>query len=356
MTMADNNINRKLYRRIVLVRTDRLGDVVLTTPAISAVRSAYPDAHIAMIVRPYTELVVRENPYLDECIVYDKDKKDKSVISSLRFAMELKKKNFDVAIIFHPTNRMHIITYLAKIPRRIGYDRKFPFLLTDRVPDTKHEGKKHERDYNFDLLGRIGVTSAQRQLYIPPNADAERFTDDILSKNNISPNERIVAMHPGASCPSKIWPSERFAKLADRIISAYRVKVLIIGGDDRRDIFCVNSVKKFMQEHAVFIAGGLNVLQLSALLKRACLFISNDSGPVHVATAMQTPVIAIFGRNQPGLSPKRWGPLGPNDVVLHKDVGCRGACLAHNCNKGFDCLSAISVDDVLSAIKAKGML
>lgn len=339
------------YKRILLVRTDRLGDVVLTTPAIKAVRQAYPQAYLAMMVRPYTELAVKGNPYLNEVILYDKGGRHRSIIASIGFAMELKKKNFDLCIIFHPTNRAHIISYLAGIPRRIGYDANFSFLLTDHIRNTKHEGKKHELDYNLDLLKLLGIESEERELCVPVNDEAVKFIDELLTKSGIKKTDRVIVIHPGASCPSKIWPLERFAKLADRLIGSYGVKIVVIGGEDEKDAFCVNSVRKFMLKEALFLAGGLNISQLGALLKRAVLFVSNDSGPVHVAVAVKTPVVAIFGRNQPGLSPTRWGPLGPNDIVLHKDAGCWGVCLAHHCQRGFECLKSISVEDVFSAIK-----
>ena len=132
--------------------------------------------------------------------------------------------------------------------------------------------------------------------------------------------------------------------------------LVVVGGGDPRSMACADRVRKFMFNKAVYLAGALNVTQLGALLKRSVLFISNDSGPVHVAAAVKTPVIALFGRNQPGLSPTRWGPLGPKDMIIHKDVGCKGICLAHNCNRSFDCLSAISVEDVLKAVEGMGIL
>lgn len=337
------------------MRTDRLGDVVLTTPAIKAVRKAYPEAYLAMMVRPYAELAVKGNPYLNEVILYDKDGRHKSIIASIGFAMELKKKNFELCIIFHPTNRAHIISYLAGIPKRIGYDENFPFLLTDRIRNVKHEGQKHELDYNLDLLKLLDIESKERELYVPVNDEATKFIDELLIKSGIRKTDRVVVIHPGASCPSKIWPLVRFAKLADRLIESYGVKIVVIGGEDERDAFCVNSVGKFMLKEALFLSGGLNVSQLAALLKRAILFVSNDSGPVHIAVAVKTPVVAIFGRNQPGLNPTRWGPLGPKDIVLHKDVGCWGVCLAHNCKRGFECLKAISVEDVFLTIKGMGV-
>ena len=329
---------------------------MLTTPAIKAVREAYPDACLAMIIRPYTELAVKSNPCLNEVIVYDKYGRHKSMLAGIGFAKELKNKNFDLCIVFHPTNRMHIITYLAGIPRRIGYDENFSFLLTDRIKNTKHEGKMHEAGYNLRMLKLLGIESNEKELYVPVDDQAVKFIDKLLLESGIGKEDKVIAIHPGASCPSKIWPLERFAKLADRLIENYGVKIVVIGGQGSRDIFRVNSMKKFMQKEPLFLSGKLNVSRLTALLKRAALFISNDSGPVHLAVAVKTPVVAIFGRNQPGLSPTRWGPLGPKDIVLHKDIGCSGICLAHNCKRGFECLEAISVENVLSAIKGMGIL
>ncbi|NQT95655.1 MAG: glycosyltransferase family 9 protein [Candidatus Omnitrophica bacterium] len=344
------------YKKILLVRTDRLGDVILTTPAIKAIRNFYPDSHIAMLVRPYTEGVVKGNSYLDEVIVYDKYGQHKSIIGSIRFALELKRKAFDMAIIFHPTNRMHIIAYLTRIPRRIGYHQNFSFLLTDSIENTKHEGKKHERDYNFDILEVLGIRAKEKELYLPLNNEAKEYVTNLLSEYGITGNDRIVIIHPGASCASKIWPHERFAKLADKLIDVYGVKIIAVSGKDKRDLFCIDSLEKFMQKKGIFLRGSLDVQQLAALLKKALLFISNDSGPVHVSVAVKTPVLALFGRNQPGLGPTRWGPLGPKDIVIHKDVGCGGICLAHNCKKSFECLRSISSDEVLSAIKEMGIL
>jgi len=343
-------------KRILLVRTDRLGDVILTTPAISAIRSYYPDAYLAMMVRPYAEAAVRGNPNLDDIIIYDKYGSHKSIIASIRFAMELKKREFDIVVIFHPTNRMHIISYLANIPRRIGYHQNFPSLLTDSIENTKHEGRKHERDYNLDMLEVLDIKTYAKELYFPIDNEVKNFVSDMLLKRGIKNTERIVVIHPGASCASKVWPVERFAKLADKLIEIYGVRVIVIGGKDKRDLFCVESVRKFAQKDVIFAAGDFNIQQLGPLLQRAKLFISNDSGPVHISVAVKTPVVALFGRNQPGLSPARWGPLGPKDVIMHKDVGCKDICLAHKCKQGFECLRSISVDEVLSAIKGMNVL
>jgi len=342
-------MGRPEYKKILLVRIDRLGDVVLTTPAVKAIRSAYPNAYIAMMVKPDTALAIKGNPHLNEVIVYDKDGKHKSIIASICFAMGLRKKRFDLAIIFDPSNRAHIITYLANIARRIGYDEKPPFLLTDRITGTKHEGKKHEVDYNLDMLKVLDIKPCDREPYIVVDLEAAAFIDGLLMGHGIGKGERIITLHPGASCPSKMWPVERFAELADKLTETYAVNIVVLGGDDPKGIFCVNTVRKFMTQKALFLAEGLNLSHRIALIKRSTLLISNDSGPMHVAVAVKTPVVAIFGRKQPGLSPRRWGPIGPKDIVLHKDVGCI-ECLAHDCKIKFKCLTEIKTTEVLGAV------
>jgi heptosyltransferase II len=346
----------KKQKKILLARTDRLGDVVLTTPAIKAVRDAYPDAYIAMVVRPYTQQVVQGNPYLDEVIVYDKYRRHRSIFSTMIFALNLRKRGFDRAIIFHPTNRMHLIAYIANIPRRIGYDNKLGFLLTDRIRNLKYQGLKHEKDYTLDVLKALGIESDENELYMSLTDLSIKQADNILSEHGVKKYDRIVVMHPGASCASKIWPYERFAKLADMLSHKYGVKIVIVGGNHEKDIFCAEKVSRFMQEQAVLLSGVLDIGQLAAVLKRAIVFISNDSGPVHVAVAMGTRVIDIFARAQPGLSPKRWGPLHEHDIVIHRDVGCNDRCAAHNCSKGFACIRAIGVDDVYDAVCRLGLL
>ncbi len=335
--------------RILLIRTDRIGDVLLSTPAIKAVRDAYPNAHIAVMVRPYAEEIVDGNPYLDEVILYDKDGEHKSIFSTLKFAAGLRKKRFDLVIILHPTNRSNIISFLAGVPERVGYDKKGGIFLTKRLKDVKHLGEKHEIDYNLDVLRAVGIEAKDRALYMPVKAEDERIVDRFFLLNDLDKKDTVIAIHPGASCPSKRWPAYRFGRVADELIEKHKVKVVIIGGP--ADIKTVKEVESGMLHKPIILSEGHSLGEVAALLKRCKMFISNDSGPVHIAVAVGTPVISIFGRLDPGLSPKRWGPVGPNDIVIHKDVGCK-YCKAHKCEINFKCLDAITVEDVLSAAEA----
>jgi heptosyltransferase-2 len=341
----------KQYHRILISRTDRIGDVVLSTPVIKALRNRFPQAYISMMVAPCARDIVEGNPYLDEVIIYDKNGKHKSWLRSIKFASSLRKKKFDLAVILHPTNRMHLLTFLAAIPERLGYNRKFGFLLNHRKPHTKQEAAKHEAEYNLDLLRDYSISGNPADLFMPIKVESEAYVDELFRKEGISPTDKLLAINPGASCPSKIWPTERFRQVCEKLINLYSLKILILTGP--KDISLADKITLHYEAkgRVINLAGKTSLSQMASILKRCALFISNDSGPVHIASALDTPVISIFGRKQPGLSPRRWGPLGKNDKYLHKDIGCI-QCLAHNCKKEFSCLRAISVDDVVLAAES----
>lgn len=334
------------YRRILIVRLDRIGDVLLSTPVIKAIRDACPDSHIAMMVRPYARDIVEGNPYLNEVIVYDKSGDEKSLAGNLRFVKKLKDERFDLAVILHPTQRTHLIAACAGIPVRVGYDKKYGFLLTKRIPHAKQFGLKHEIDYTLDILRYIGIEPADRTLHMPISGSSELKVKELFNGSGIKDTDTVVAINPGASCPSKRWKAENFAKVAGSLIDKHGVKIVIISGRDDRAFG--NRVASLLGNRCLDLSGKTSVADLASVLKRARLFISNDSGPVHIACAVGTPVVAIFGRSDRGLSPERWGPSGSRDIVVHKDVGC-GVCLAHNCMIKFKCLEAVTVEEVCRA-------
>jgi len=334
------------YKKILIVRTDKIGDLVLSTPVIKVVRDAYPHSHIAAVVRPYAHEIIKGNPYLDEIITYEKAKKGSGVLWDLKFIMGLRKKKFDLALILHPKNRTHIIMFLAGIPERIGYDKKLGILLTKKIPHLKEYGLKHEIDYTLDIVRYAGIDPKEKSLYISVDKLAEKKINEIFIKNGILKDDLIITAHPGASCLSKKWNVERFAKVADLLAQKYKAKIVIIAGSVDKELG--DKMAALMKAGNINLSGKTTVSDIVSVLKRSRLFISNDSGPVHIACAVQTPVISIFGRSDRGLSPERWGPIGRHDIVLHKDVGCK-FCLAHTCKRGFACLEAISVEDVLTA-------
>jgi lipopolysaccharide heptosyltransferase II len=346
---STSNSKSNDFKRILIVRTDRIGDVLLSTPAIKALRERYPHAFIAMMVSPYAKDIVEGNPNLDEVIIFDKDRAHKGWINSIKFSSALKKRHFDLTLILHPTNRAHIITFLAGISKRVGYDKKLGFLLTDTIKHTKQLGQKHEMEYALDLVRYLGIEPADKSTFMPIKIDSQEWLKNLLLEEKINQDDKLLAIHPGASCASKLWPVENFAYIADALIEEKGFKVFIVCS--LKDKKMAENVIKHMRNSAINLAGKTSVSQLASLLKRCNLFISNDSGPVHIASSVGTPVISIFGRNQQGLSPKRWGPLGKNSQILHHKIGCV-KCLAHNCVKGFACIKAVTPEEVLQAAEA----
>jgi len=331
---------------LLVIRLDRLGDVVLSTPVLQALRQQFPHAFLAMMVRSACLDVVAQHPCLNDVISYDKEGRHRRVRATVRFARGLSRYEFDTALVLHPSNRSHWIPWLAGIPVRIGYNRKCPWLLTHRLPHRKQEGARHEAAYTLELLQVFGISPGDPKPLVPIRPQALERVTRLLAESGVREGDALVAVHPSASCVSKRWMPERFAQVADRLMAERGARVCLVAGES--DAVFAHEVAERMRHPAVNVAGRLSVAELVALLARCRLLISNDSGPVHIAAAVGTPVVALFGRNQAGLSPQRWGPLGGGHIVLQKDVGCV-TCLAHNCDIEFRCLTSLSVDEVYQA-------
>jgi ADP-heptose:LPS heptosyltransferase len=214
------------------------------------------------------------------------------------------------------------------------------------MPHKKQLGEKHEVDYNLELIAASGfdVSGADRKPGI--SVSEEKVYDIERRLKELGLPEKIIAIHAGASCRSKMWPFARFAETADKLSEKYSAGIVIVGdascGEDARIL------AGLMKNKPVDLTGSLGLSQLAALFSISCLIISNDSGPAHLAAAVGSAVIVIFGRNDPGLSPARWAPVTEKKRILHSPPPC-SPCLAHNCNLGFRCLDNITVSEVVSA-------
>lgn len=331
--------------KILLIRTDRIGDVVLTTPIIKILKTHFPNSLISFMTRPETKDIVEGNPYLDEIIIYDQQNQHRGILKTILFSLNLRKKKFDVVIIFNPKKRIHWMSYLATIPMRIGYHKKHGFLLTHRLEDKKGEGKKSEAFYNEDLLSFLEIPSSQcRELYFPLHEKAKKVVDSFLKLHQVT--TPFVVINVSSGCSSKSWPIQNFSSLCEKLYERFKIKIIIIGKKE-----ACEKIKLMSQLPLISIAETFGLTELGYLLKRAALHISNDTGPMHIASAVGIPVISIFGRSHPGLGPQRWAPLkGNHNIILQKNIGCN-PCLAHLCQLEFDCLKATKVEEVFNAAK-----
>lgn len=335
--------------RILVTRCDRIGDLVLSTPVFAALRGQFPGAWIACLTFLENREIVEGNPNLDEVILYDKGGAEKGIAGNLRFAARLARKKFDVVLHLHATARMHWVSWLAGIPVRIGWRRKNGWLLTHALPDIKREGKRHEAEYNFDLLALLGVACPDPvETYFPISEKAGCSLEELLRHHEVPFGRPWVVLSPSASCPSKRWPADRFRALAEKIAEKYDAVFLLIGSREERPL--TRRIASALRIPVYDLSGLLTLSMLGSLLRRSALLVSNDSGPVHIAASVGTPVISIFGRKDAGLSPARWRPLGARSRVIHKDVGCE-ICLAHNCQIHFLCLDAVGVGEVMRCVE-----
>lgn len=316
--------------RIFIVRTDRFGEFILNIPAIRAVRKKYPASHIAVLVNPTVKEIIEGTPFINEVIIYDGANK-KGFLNKLRFIFRIKKSKFDLAIILNPGKEFNIMTFFAGIPIRLGYNRKWGFLLTHKIEDRKSLGQKHEVEYNLDLVRRIGIDTQDKSLFISVDKQDERFIDSLLKELGIINTDLLIALHPWTSDSLKQWPVENFSQLAKRLLKEFSCKVIIIGGKEE-----IGRNTDFSQENPELInlTGELTLRQSAVLLKKCRLLVSNDSGPVHLACAVGTPVIALFRNDIPAKSARRWGPWGEGHTVIEKNN-----------------LGDISVDEVLAKIQ-----
>lgn len=346
-TKLQKILNKKNIR-ILLTRTDRLGDVMLTTPLFSAIKEKFPSAYLAVMVLPQNRQLVEGNPYVDDVIVYDKRGEQKKWWQHMLFCVGMQFRHFDIALHVHPTNRMHLLSFMARIPVRIGYNKKMSFLLSRRVPAVKNKGEKHEAEYTFDIVKYLGIDCPReiRMDFPVSDGDVHAF-DALLEQEGITLSSHVCVINPGASCPSKIWSAKRFALLAEGLIRRFKVDVIIVGDSATKPI--AHEMKNSLADAVIDLTGKLDLKMLGVLFSRVKFLISNDTGPVHIAAALGTPVIALFGRSDQGLSPKRWGPIGEKSFYIHKPENCH-PCLAHNCEKNFQCLSNIYVDDIFHVL------
>lgn len=307
------------FHNILIVRTDRIGDVVLTTPSIRVLRQTYPAAKISILVAPLAKELVAGNPDLDEIIVDDRRGVHRGVIGFWRLVWSLRRKKYDLAILYHTKKRTNCLCWAAGIPRRVGYkNEKFGFLLTEQILDERHLGRQHEAQYCLDVLRHLGISGNHildksprdlaEDVYVPVSADAWRWLEEFFREQHISGRDRLIAIHPGASDPAKRWPERQFAELIEQLAGRHPARILLIGAKEITGI--ARRIISLTQVPVLDLTGKTTVGQLAGLLKRCNLLISNDSGPVHIAAGAGTPCVSIFTRNQPGINPQRWQPLG----------------------------------------------
>lgn len=332
-------------KRILVVNANWLGDAVFSACLFRSLKEAYSQAHVSCLAVPRVKEVLESIPDLDKIIIYDERGRHRSLFAKIKLILGLRQKKFDIAFLLHRSWTRALLVFLAGIPQRVGYDTKGRGrLLTHKVKPL--EGTVHRCDDYLNVIESYGVSVKNRSYALKVNAKAQEDLQKILMVHHIAEEDFLVVIHPGGNWDLKRWPLKDFALLIDRLSQQDRVKVVVSGSSEDRRL--AQGIYALTASKPVILAGQTTLGELMALMKRANLVISADSGPLHLAAAVGTSVIGLFGPTQPQITgPRGMGPC----VILQHDVGCnRGPCYHLDCTDNI-CMQSITVEDVLEAVE-----
>ncbi len=341
--------------RILCVRLDTLGDVVMTTPAMRALKTAAPGRRLTLLTSPAGAAVASMLPEVDDVVVYEapwmKATAPRST-SQPDFAMieRLRTGGFDAAVVFTVFSQdplpATMLCYLADIPLRLAHSRANPYqLLTDWVPEQEPEaGIRHEVQRQLDLVAAVGCRPNDTRMSLRVPASARQRVSARIAAWRLPPAQPWVVLHPGATAPSRRYPAELFAEVARRLAMDLGWHVVFTGSAPEREL--VAEIQRRMGAPSVSLAGQLDLGELAALLARAPLLVANNTGPVHMAAALGTPVVDLYALTNPQHTP--WGV--PSRVLFH-DVPCRN-CFKSVCPEGHqNCLRLVEPEAVAAAAR-----
>lgn len=332
-------------KKILIRAPNWIGDAVLCLPSIEKLKSVYPQAEITVLAKPWVSAVFFNNPVIKRIVDYDKEGRHSGIAGRWRLIKDIKGYGFDMAVLFQNAFEAALIAFLARIPIRVGYARDLRGLfLSHPVKFDSNIKKAHQVFYYLNIAGkdyshRPSAGSNQPKIYL--TEEEKDWADDFLNKRDIG-EKIIVGMAPGASYgPAKRWMAERFSAVAGRLLNDYSAKLVLFGGKDDREI--CNAVLDGLS--GINPAGEIDLRKSIALMGRCNLFITNDSGPMHIAASLGIPTVAIFGSTDPKLT----GPIGDNVMVIKKDIEC-SPCFERECRYGhYNCFKMITEDELYRA-------
>lgn len=326
----------RTYNRILIIKPGAMGDLLQITPVIRALKEMLPDARISVLVGNAASVdLFSHHPLVHETIVFDRRGEHRSLSALVKLWLRLRKRRFDMVINFQRSNLKAWMLASAAIPcRTLVYHKA--------RGRTVHAVVNH-----LETVAPLGIdplTADQRLVFIP-GREAERFAEEIFDASGLR-GKKVVALNPGASFRIKCWPPERFAALGERLGSELGAGVVIVGGGSERDLAEV--ICSGMSRPPLDMVGRTSMLQLGAILQKCALLVSGDTGPMHMATAVGTPVIALFG----AIDPDRTGPVGEGHTIIrHREISCV-PCNAKSCvnTRHLECMEEVSVDEVFRTV------
>ena len=331
-------LDKSQIHNILVVKLRAIGDVLLSTIVLQNLRAFFPQARIDFLTERPSREVVEGNPNLDSVIVFD-HKRD----SGLGLILEVRRRRYDLIIDLFGNPRSALLTLFSNAPYRVGYRFKWRQYCYNIVVEPRG-GEAHNAEFNLDALRAIDIPCSNSTVSFPLEIEAEQFAERFLHEAHLD-HKPIIALNSGGGWYAKRWRLSQFAELGDRIVNEFDLAILLIWGPGEEED--ARLIQSLMRSKSTVIPR-TNLKQLAALLKRSTLLVTNDSGPMHIAAAMRTPILAVFGPTNPELQ----GPYGvEHEIVQHQQLVCLG-CNYTTCPIGNPCMEQLSVVDVFTSFKA----
>lgn len=332
---------------ILVIKMSAIGDVILSTPSLKDIREKFENAKIKVLVGVQSREILDRCPYINEVVVCDFKNRDKGFAGFIKLARSLERDCFDMVIDLQNNRKSHLLAFLSLAPLRYGYDNgKFSFLLNRKITDDAPYLDPIEHQYR--TLRLAGVKPKEKVLELWPSKEDDAWVEQFLKDNWVKPSQVLVGVNVRASSRwlTKNWPSSYIAELCDRLAKEFNIRVVLTGS--KEDLEFIGGIRRLANSKPVIAAGRTGLMELAALIKHFKVYITPDSAPMHIASAMKTPFVALFGPTNPA----RHVVPSENGIVLYKGKGLKcSPCYNPNCLKNFRCMKEITVDEVFGIVK-----
>lgn len=332
-------------KNILIVRTDRIGDVILSLPLAGIIKKHYPDCRVTFLLRNYTSEIAANHPYIDDVIIL---KEIDGKIPIRKNISILKVKTFDFAIIVYPTFVTALIVFLSRIKIRIGSGyRWYSLLFNKKVFEHRKYAEKHELEYNISLLNELGI----HQKPVPGNVSFDLQVDSkslekvnkILMDFRIDFDKPVIIIHPGSGGSAVDLPTEKMAAIVQNLSGSKDINIIITGA--KNELGLCKSITS--GTNAINFAGMFNLKEMTALISLCKVFISNSTGPIHIAAALGKSVVGFYPKIL-ACSEKRWGPYTTKKIIFSPEIDCNN-CTREQCER-LNCMNSIDIEKVTKEV------
>lgn len=342
--------DRESIRRILVIKMRYIGDTILATPVLRALKTALPNIRIDLLINKETAAVVHGHPDIDQLLAYDYHRAKRDPLYFIKFLFQIGRLHWDVALDLTGNDRSALFTFVSGATNRWGYESGKTLkkrAYTHRLPN--RFGRMHTVDHHLEMVRALGIPADDPHPYLIVSDQDRQWIRGLLESHQMRPDRPMVVIHPGARRWYKSWPTERFSRTIGRLTRRYPVQVVLSGGAE--DTEKCGRIADQAQCPLVDLSGKVPLGRLPALIQAGVMMIGNDSAPIHVATAVNTPVIALFG-------PTRWEDWQPrraHDTTLGIVFPCRPCGHARpDCPLGDGyCMSEITEEMVWKAIETR---